>query len=162
MDDPCPLSRGRVLLAKPGMDAHWRGLGVVARILRDAGFEVVYLGHAGADEIAGAALDEDADVVGLSTLSGNHIEATRRVLATLARLGAGDVQVVVGGAIGRADARVLTELGAHTVLGPGASSDEIVARVAAAVATRARAFLAADVATVAGSRPLPIDQGENG
>jgi methylmalonyl-CoA mutase, C-terminal domain len=136
VDDPAELTPGRVLLAKPGMDAHWRGLAVVARVLRNAGFEVIYVGHGRPAEIASAAVEEDADVIGLSTLSGNHLESTRELLAALDERGLAQLPVVVGGNIGPADVELLLEMGAHDVLGPGATADQIVAHIDAAVSHR--------------------------
>src|SRR5680860_375341 len=88
----------RVLIAKPGLDGHDRGAKVVARVLRDAGYEVIYTGiRQRPAEIAAAAIQEDVDVIGLSVLSGAHLGLTRKVLAALVEQGVSDIPVVVGG-----------------------------------------------------------------
>ncbi|HKN91970.1 MAG TPA: cobalamin-dependent protein, partial [Acidimicrobiia bacterium] len=98
------LAGRKAVVAKLGMDAHWRGVIVVARALREAGMEVVYLGHATADELVAAVVQEDPGLVGLSSLSGNHLGECETVLDGLRRAGvAGDVTVVVGGTIPPAD-----------------------------------------------------------
>ena len=109
MSTPPPI---RMLIAKPGLDGHDRGAKVVARALRDAGFEVVYLGlrHT-PHEIAVAAVQEDVDVVGLSVLSGAHLPLARKVLAALASEGAAEIPVVIGGTIPGPDVERLLELG---------------------------------------------------
>lgn len=102
----------RVLIAKPGLDGHDRGAKVVARALRDAGFEVVYLGLRHTPrEIAAAAVQEDVDVVGLSVLSGAHLPLAKKVLAALAGEGAAEIPVVIGGTIPEPDIGRLLELG---------------------------------------------------
>lgn len=104
--------RGRVLLAKPGLDGHDRGALVLLRALRDAGFEVIYTGRRqSALQIADAAVQEGVDVIGLSILSGSHVELTRRLLDELATRDASDIPVVVGGTILPADALTLMEMG---------------------------------------------------
>ena len=124
----------RVLVAKPGLDGHDRGAKIVARALRDAGYEVIYTGiRQKVEVIASIAVDEDVDLVGLSILSGAHIGLTRRVLATLSAQGRGDLAVVVGGAIPATDAARLLELGAAAVFPTGTSMEDLVARVRALV-----------------------------
>jgi methylmalonyl-CoA mutase C-terminal domain/subunit len=119
----------RVLVAKVGLDGHDRGVKVVARILRDAGFEVVYLGLFNTPEgVAAAARDEDVDVVGLSLLSGAHLTLAPAVVAALRAIDL-DVPVVVGGIVPDADRAELEAAGVAAVLTPGASSEEIVATV---------------------------------
>ncbi|HEY1737444.1 MAG TPA: cobalamin-dependent protein [Acidimicrobiia bacterium] len=119
----------RVLVAKVGLDGHDRGVKVVARILRDAGFEVVYLGLFNTPEgVAAAARDEDVDVVGLSLLSGAHLTLAPAVVDALRAIGL-DVPVVVGGIVPDADRPELEAAGVAAVLTPGASSEEIVATV---------------------------------
>jgi methylmalonyl-CoA mutase C-terminal domain/subunit len=108
------------------MDAHWRGSVVVARALRDAGFEVVYLGNQMPEAIARAAMDEDVDLVGLSTLSGNHLILAPEVIRKLKERGLGDVPVVVGGTIPPGDAPLLKAAGVAGVFGPGSSLRAIV------------------------------------
>jgi methylmalonyl-CoA mutase C-terminal domain/subunit len=105
----------RVLIAKPGLDGHDRGAKVVARALRDAGFEVVYLGlRKTPAEIVAAAIEEDVDVIGLSVLSGAHVPLARKVMAALESEGA-EIPVVLGGTIPERDLGRLTELGIAAV-----------------------------------------------
>jgi methylmalonyl-CoA mutase C-terminal domain/subunit len=112
--------RIRVLVAKPGLDGHDRGAKVVARGLRDAGFEVVYTGlHRTAEEIAEAALQEDVHAVGLSILSGAHNRLLPQVVLALRERGLDDVLVVAGGIIPPADASALKEAGVAEVFPPG-------------------------------------------
>jgi methylmalonyl-CoA mutase C-terminal domain/subunit len=123
----------RIVLAKVGLDGHDRGLKVVARILRDAGMEVIYLGlRQTADSIARAALDEDADAIGISLHNGGHLTLAPRLVATVRDAGL-DVPVIVGGIVPDVDVPVLEEAGVAAVLGPGASNDEVVAVVRRAV-----------------------------
>jgi methylmalonyl-CoA mutase C-terminal domain/subunit len=122
----------RVVLAKPGLDGHESGVMLVGRALRDAGMEVVYLGprqRPGA--IAQAVVQEDADVLGLSVLTGGHLVHARRVLEALRDAGAGDVPVVLGGIIPESATAELRELGIAEVFGPGDALTEIVSRVRA-------------------------------
>jgi methylmalonyl-CoA mutase C-terminal domain/subunit len=130
------MSRGKVIVAKVGLDGHTTGAAVVARGLRDAGFEVVNLGTRvrPADAVA-AALQEDADVIGISVLSGAHVHLTREVLEA-ARAKGVDAAVVVGGTIPESDAAELRALGAAAVFGPGSSMDAIVAEIDSLVAAR--------------------------
>ncbi len=109
----------RVLVAKPGLDGHDRGAKVIARALRDAGMEVIYTGlRQTPEQIVSAALQEDADVIGLSILSGSHMELVPAVLDGLRRAGLDDVPVVVGGIIPESDARRLTSDGVAAVYTP--------------------------------------------
>jgi methylmalonyl-CoA mutase, C-terminal domain len=111
----------RVVVAKPGLDGHDRGAKVIARALRDAGFEVIYTGlHQTAEQIVQAAVQEDADAVGLSLLSGAHLTLVPRVVQGLEEQGRGDVLVLVGGIIPAADIPVLKDLGVAEVFTPGA------------------------------------------
>lgn len=122
--------RIRVVMAKPGLDGHDRGVKVVARALRDAGVEVVYTGlHQTPEQIVDTALQEDADAVGLSVLSGAHMTLFARVVELLAEQGADDVVVFGGGIIPDEDIPKLTELGVARVFTPGATTQEIVAWV---------------------------------
>lgn len=110
----------RVLLAKPGLDGHDRGVKVVARALRDAGMEVIYLGLRKTPEIiARTAVEEDVNVLGLSILSGAHLPLTRRVLEQLRTAGGDDIPVVVGGAIPPGDIAALKALGVAEVFPTG-------------------------------------------
>jgi len=121
------------------MDAHWRGAMVVARSFRDAGMEVIYLGHASAAQIATTAVQEDADLVGLSSLSGNHLEETAAVLEALRAAGSAETPVVVGGSISPADSRRMMEAGVRAVFPSGSSLETILSTVAALLAAPARA-----------------------
>jgi methylmalonyl-CoA mutase C-terminal domain/subunit len=117
----------RVLVAKVGLDGHDRGVKVVARILRDAGFEVIYTGlFQTPEKVAAAAIDEDVDAVGLSMLSGAHMTLAPLVVAKLREKGV-DIPVVVGGIIPERDVPKLKEVGVAGVLTPGATADEVVA-----------------------------------
>ena len=117
----------RVLVAKPGLDGHDRGVKVVARALRDAGMEVIYTGLRQTPEmIAEAALQEDVDVVGLSVLSGAHMALLPRVVELLRENGLDDVLVVAGGIIPDEDVPKLKEAGIHGIFGPGTLTDDIV------------------------------------
>jgi methylmalonyl-CoA mutase C-terminal domain/subunit len=127
----------RILLAKPGLDGHDRGIKVVARALRDAGFEVVYTGlHQTPEMIVSAAIQEDVDAIGLSILSGAHNTLFPRVVALLREQGGHDIVVFGGGIIPDEDARGLLAAGIRTVFSPGASLDEIVRWVRANVPPR--------------------------
>jgi len=116
-----------VVVAKPGLDGHDRGAKVVARALRDAGMEVVYTGlHQTPEQIVETALQEDADAVGLSVLSGAHMTLFARVVELLQSKGATDVLVFGGGIIPEEDISKLAELGVAKVFTPGATTHEIV------------------------------------
>ena len=120
----------RVLVAKPGLDGHDRGAKIVARALRDAGFEVIYTGiRQTVDTITAVAIQEDVDVVGLSILSGAHLGLTRRTVAALQSAGLSDVKVVVGGTIPASDCQVLLNLGVDRVFPTGTPIDELVAGI---------------------------------
>src|SRR5215469_11670562 len=111
----------RVIVAKPGLDGHDRGAKVIARALRDGGFEVIYTGlHQTPEQVVQAVVQEDADAVGLSLLSGAHLTLVPRVVEGLAAQGLHDVLVVVGGIIPDADIPALTEAGVDLVFTPGA------------------------------------------
>lgn len=120
----------RILIAKPGLDGHDRGAKVIARALRDAGCEVVYTGlHQTPDMIAGAALQEHVDAVGMSIMSGAHNTLFPAVLAELRTRGLDDVAVFGGGIIPEADAETLKAQGVRAVFGPGTPLEAIVAWV---------------------------------
>jgi methylmalonyl-CoA mutase, C-terminal domain len=117
----------RVLLAKPGLDGHDRGVLVVAAALRDAGFEVIYTGLRQTPEtIAAAAEEEDVDAVGLSVLSGAHRTLVPKVVAALAARGLKNVAVIVGGIIPLEDRPALERAGAAAIFGPGTRTEEVV------------------------------------
>jgi methylmalonyl-CoA mutase C-terminal domain/subunit len=127
----------RVLVAKPGLDGHDRGAKVVARALRDAGFEVVYTGIRQTPQmIAEAALQEDVDVVGLSILSGAHLTLCPKVVQLLREQGQEDVVVLVGGIIPDEDVDKLKEAGVGAVFGPGTSTQDIIDFIKQVVAER--------------------------
>ena len=130
---------GRVLVAKVGLDGHDRGVKVVARILRDAGFEVIYTGlFQTPEKVAAAAIDEDVDAIGLSMLSAAHMTLAPRVVEQVRQRGA-DIPVVVGGVIPEQDAPKLIERGVAAVLTPGASADDVVATMQRVIDARAGA-----------------------
>jgi len=117
----------RVVIAKPGLDGHDRGAKVIARALRDAGMEVIYTGLRQTPEhIVSAALQEDADVIGLSILSGAHMHICPRVMELLHQNGLDDVMVVVGGIIPDVDIPKLNEIGVRGIFLPGTPMQEIV------------------------------------
>ncbi|MGK5742757.1 cobalamin B12-binding domain-containing protein [Micromonospora sp. URMC 103] len=120
-------SRIRVVVAKPGLDGHDRGAKVVARALRDAGMEVIYTGlHQTPEQIVETAIQEDADAVGLSVLSGAHMTLFRRVVELLAERDARDIVVFGGGIIPDADIPELERLGVAKIFTPGATTTSIV------------------------------------
>ncbi|PRY43664.1 cobalamin B12-binding domain-containing protein [Umezawaea tangerina] len=119
--------RIRVVVAKPGLDGHDRGAKVVARALRDAGMEVVYTGlHQTPEQVVETALQEDADAVGLSVLSGAHMTLFARVIELLKEKGAEDVVVFGGGIVPEEDMPALTRMGVAKIFTPGATTTEIV------------------------------------
>ncbi len=131
----------RVVVAKPGLDGHDRGAKVIARALRDSGFEVVYTGlHQTPEQVVAAVVQEDADAVGLSMLSGAHLALVPKVLDALSAAGRGDVLVLVGGIIPDADIARLTELGVAAVFTPGAPLPSIGAWLAEALDRREEAL----------------------
>jgi methylmalonyl-CoA mutase C-terminal domain/subunit len=120
----------RVLIAKPGLDGHDRGAKIIARALRDAGFEVIYTGLRQTPEmIAEAALQEDVALVGLSILSGAHLALVPRIRQLLDEAGLDDVPLLLGGIIPNVDHAVMQEAGVTGIFGPGTSLDDIVAHV---------------------------------
>jgi len=119
--------RIRVVVAKPGLDGHDRGAKIIARTLRDAGMEVIYTGlHQTPEQIVETAIQEDADAVGISILSGAHMTLVPKILALLKEQGAEDVLVVVGGTIPADDITELKRLGVAEVYTPGAPTAQIV------------------------------------
>jgi methylmalonyl-CoA mutase C-terminal domain/subunit len=122
----------RILVAKPGLDGHDRGAKIVARTLRDAGFEVIFTGiRQKTEAIVTTAVQEDVTVVGLSILSGAHIALTAKVIAGLREAGAGDIPVIVGGTIPAGDVLKLRETGAIAVFPTGTPLDAVVTEVRA-------------------------------
>ena len=132
MSDSAPV---RVVIAKPGLDGHDRGAKIIARALRDAGVEVIYTGlHQTPAQIVETAVQEDADAIGLSILSGAHMTLVPRVMELLAAEGADDVLVIVGGTIPADDAEELRAMGVAAVYTPGAPVDDMVSFLEGAVA----------------------------
>ncbi len=135
MASESPSSRIRIVVAKPGLDGHDRGAKIVARALRDAGHEVIYTGlHQTPEQIVETAIQEDADLIGLSVLSGAHMTLFRRLLDLLKERDATDIRVFGGGIIPDEDIPVLEELGVAKVFTPGATTGEITGWVEAAFA----------------------------
>ena len=129
-------ARIRVVVAKPGLDGHDRGAKVVARALRDAGMEVVYTGlHQTPEQIVETAIQEDADAIGLSVLSGAHMTLFRRVMELLAERDAADIVVFGGGIIPEDDIAELRKLGVAQIFTPGATTASIIEWVRANVTT---------------------------
>jgi isobutyryl-CoA mutase small subunit len=127
----------RVVIAKPGLDGHDRGAKVVARALRDAGVEVIYTGlHQTPEQIVATAIQEDADAIGLSILSGAHMTQFARVLELLAERDASDIVVFGGGIVPEEDIAELQRMGVARIFTPGAPTHEIVAWVEANLGTR--------------------------
>ncbi|HSD48564.1 MAG TPA: cobalamin B12-binding domain-containing protein [Actinomycetota bacterium] len=121
-------AKHRIVIAKPGLDGHDRGAKIVARALRDAGFEVIYTGlHQTPEQIVETAIQEDADAVGLSLHSGAHMTLFPRVVAGLREHGAGDVVGFGGGIIPKDDVPKLADAGVERIFTPGTSTQEIVA-----------------------------------
>jgi methylmalonyl-CoA mutase, C-terminal domain len=128
----------RILVAKPGLDGHDRGAKVIARALRDAGFEVIYTGlRQTPEQIANAAVQEDVAVVALSILSGAHMTLVPRVIALLREQEAGDIMVLVGGTIPDADIPKLKEAGVAEVFGPGTDTRDVVTYLRTQLSARA-------------------------
>lgn len=128
----------RVLVAKPGLDGHDRGAKIVARTLRDAGFEVVFTGiRQRIEDIVSIAVQEDVAVVGLSILSGAHVALTKRVVDALRAADAGDIAVVVGGTIPQGDIEKLKSVGAAAVFPTGTALDVLVTEMRALTGTAA-------------------------
>lgn len=122
-----PTANIRILVGKPGLDGHDRGAKVVARALRDAGFEVIYTGlHQTAEAIVNAAIQEDVDVIGLSILSGAHMTYFPKIMKLLQAHGADDIVVFGGGIVPEDDLKTLTAAGVAKIFTPGASTEDIV------------------------------------
>jgi methylmalonyl-CoA mutase, C-terminal domain len=128
----------RIVVAKPGLDGHDRGAKVIARALRDAGMEVIYTGlHQTPEQIVDTAIQEDADIVGLSVLSGAHMTLFKKVIELLKEREAGDILVFGGGIIPDGDIPLLEEAGVAKIFTPGAKTQDVVDWVNAAVASDA-------------------------
>ncbi len=139
------MKKIRVIIAKPGLDGHDRGAKVIARALRDAGMEVIYTGlRQTPEQIVAAAVQEDADVIGLSILSGAHNQICPRVMSLLHAQGLDDLTVVVGGIVPDVDIPGLQAIGVAGVFRPGSSMQEIVD------------FLTARVGSATGRRDVPV------
>jgi methylmalonyl-CoA mutase C-terminal domain/subunit len=129
------LRKIRVVVAKPGLDGHDRGAKIIARALRDAGMEVIYTGlHQTPEQIVETVIQEDADAVGLSILSGAHMTLVPRIVELLREQGIDDVLVTVGGTIPHDDIAPLKELGVAEVFTPGAPTQDIIDFIRSAVA----------------------------
>ena len=129
----------RVIVAKPGLDGHDRGAKIVARALRDAGMEVIYTGlRQSPEQIVAAAAQEDADVIGLSILSGAHLPIARKLIELLREQKLDDVRIFIGGIIPHQDIAPLKELGVEDVFLPGAPLRDLVAAISGAEASEAR------------------------
>jgi methylmalonyl-CoA mutase C-terminal domain/subunit len=132
------MNKIRVIIAKPGLDGHDRGAKVIARALRDAGMEVIYMGlRQTPEQIVSAALQEDADAIGLSILSGAHMHICPRVIELLEANGLDDVLVVVGGIIPDVDIPKLREMGVKGIFLPGSPMQQIVEFIQGNVRSRA-------------------------
>ncbi len=137
MSSPSTQQKIRVVVAKPGLDGHDRGAKIIARALRDAGMEVIYTGlHQTPEQIVETVIQEDADAVGLSILSGAHMTLVPRVVELLREQGAGDVLVTVGGTIPADDIPELERLGVSAVFTPGAPTQGIIDFIEGAVSER--------------------------
>lgn len=119
----------RILIARLGMDAHWRGSIVVAKALRDAGMEIIYGGNQNPENIVRMAMQEDVDIIGLSSLSGNHLELAPKVVNLLKKEKAGDIKVIFGGTVAPDDVPKLKKAGIVEVFGPGSSLKKIIESV---------------------------------
>jgi methylmalonyl-CoA mutase, C-terminal domain len=130
--------RIRVLLFKPGLDGHWRGIMSVSRALVEAGMEVIFEGHKTLEGIVETAIQEDVDVIGISVLSGSHLEWTRMLMDALEQEGGkGDYLVLVGGVFPPEDRAPMLEMGADGVFGPGSDTADIVAFIRGRVDAKA-------------------------
>ena len=118
--------RIRVVMAKLGLDIHWRGVLLVSQFLKDAGMEVIYLGNKFPEQIVEAAIEEDADIIGLSTLGGNHLTLGPKVVDLLNEKGVSHVKVVMGGVIPPKHIPMLKEKGIHEVYGPDTPMEVII------------------------------------
>ena len=120
----------RILIARLGLDAHWRGSIVVARALRDAGMEVIYVGNQRPEAIVKAAVEENVDFVGLSTLSGNHMDLVPVVVRLMREAGIPDIPVLLGGTVPPDDVPKLKAIGVDGIFGPGTALKDIVGHIA--------------------------------
>ena len=127
----------RVMVAKPGLDGHDRGARIIARAFRDAGFEVIYTGlHQTPEQVVAAAIQEDVDLIGLSSLAGAHLYLFSRIIELLKEKEAQDISVIGGGIYPEEDITRLHALGVKRIFGPGAKLDEIVDWVRANIRPR--------------------------
>jgi methylmalonyl-CoA mutase C-terminal domain/subunit len=124
--------RIRILMARLGMDAHWRGSIVVARALRDAGMEVIYVGNQMPSNIVKMAMQEDVDFIGLSSLSGNHLELAPKVITLLKEQTLDHIKVIFGGTVAPEDIAMLKQAGVAEVFGPGTPLKKIVEYISTA------------------------------
>ena len=120
----------RILIAKPGLDGHDRGAKIIAKSLRDSGYEVIYTGLRNtAEEIVSIALQEDVDIIGLSILSGSHMHYAKKIINLLENNGLSDLKVIIGGIIPSEDIKKLKEIGVKEVFGPGTPIAEIILKI---------------------------------
>ena len=124
--------RIRILMSRLGMDAHWRGSIIVARALRDAGMEVIYVGNQMPSNIVKMAMQEDVDFIGLSSLSGNHLELAPKVIALLKEQNLDHIKVIFGGTVAPEDIAELKRAGIAEVFGPGTPLKKIVEYISTA------------------------------
>jgi methylmalonyl-CoA mutase C-terminal domain len=130
LSPPTTRRKIKVLVAKIGLDGHDRGAKVIARALRDAGFEVVYTGlRQTVDQVVAAAIQEDVDIIGVNQHEGSHVYIARKLLEKLREHGAGDIPVVMGGSIPVVDVEVLKSVGVKEVFLPGTPIDEVVSKL---------------------------------
>ncbi|WP_245886240.1 cobalamin B12-binding domain-containing protein [Umezawaea tangerina] len=151
------LQGRKAIVAKLGMDAHWRGAIVVANALRDAGMDVVYLGHTLAADLVAAVEQEDPVLVGLSTLSGNHLAECDQVMTAFRAAGLDDVVVVAGGTIPPRDQVELVALGVDQVFGVGSPLAHIVEQVSALVTARQHLRVPAEAPEPHSARSVVLD-----
>lgn len=130
------MDRIRVVMAKPGLDSHYRGTMVVSRYLVQQGMEVIYIGNQMPEQIVQTVLAEDADVLGLSSLSGNHLVMVPPILDGLRAFGLADVMVLLGGIVPSADADTLRAAGVHEIFGPGTDLASIARTIHERIAQR--------------------------
>lgn len=119
----------RILMAKLGLDIHWRGVYLVSQFLKEAGMEVIYIGNKFPEQIVEAAIEEDVDVIGLSTLSGNHLTLGPKVVTLLKEEGADNIRVVIGGTIPPKHISILKDKGIQEIYGPDTPMEFIINQI---------------------------------
>jgi methylmalonyl-CoA mutase, C-terminal domain len=116
----------KILIAKPGLDGHWRGAMIISMALRDAGMEVIYMGNQTPEAIVKSASQEDVDVIGLSILAAGHLELTKETIELMKQRNMKDTKLIVGGTIPQEDIPTLIKMGVHAVFPPGSKVEKIV------------------------------------